>query len=112
MILSHQEHGHVAPINFTGTLVENRLIHSLPDIKGMYTYPWTHALISNKTYRDLIENCLDQPHHQCGNYSTVMNDELGNIDICSIYASTCQFGNSGYPSDKNNEPIKLSKDES
>jgi serine carboxypeptidase-like clade 2 len=63
------------------------------DNLGTVTYWWSHAMISDQTYKQLISTC--DFHHQkesdeCESlYSYAMDQEFGNIDQYNIYAPPC-----------------------
>lgn len=60
---------------------------------GTVTYWWTHAIISDKTYKSILKYCNftgERVSDDCDtavNYA--MNHEFGDIDQYSIYTPTC-----------------------
>ncbi|KAL5718166.1 hypothetical protein ACHQM5_011101 [Ranunculus cassubicifolius] len=81
------------PINFKGYMVGNALTNDFYDHLGVSEFLWSTGLISDKTYELRKIYC----HHDsflhisddCKRISEIVNTELGNIDIYSIYTSSC-----------------------
>uniref|UniRef100_A0A2N9IMS5 Carboxypeptidase n=1 Tax=Fagus sylvatica TaxID=28930 RepID=A0A2N9IMS5_FAGSY len=63
------------------------------DNLGTVTYWWSHAMISDKTYKQLINTCdfrRQKESNECESlYSYAMDQEFGNIDQYNIYAPPC-----------------------
>lgn len=63
------------------------------DNLGTVTYWWSHAMISDKTYKQLINTCdfrRQKNSDECESlYSYAMDKEFGNIDQYNIYAPPC-----------------------
>lgn len=63
------------------------------DNLGTVTYWWSHAMISDQTYRQLISTCdfhRQKESDECESlYSYAMDQEFGNIDQYNIYAPPC-----------------------
>lgn len=63
------------------------------DNLGTVTYWWSHAMISDRTYRQLINTCdfrQQKESDECESlYSYAMDQEFGNIDQYNIYAPPC-----------------------
>lgn len=80
-------------INLKGFIVGNAVTDNYYDSLGTVAYWWTHSLISDATYKSILNNCnftSDNSSNQCDdavNYAT--NYELGNIDAYSIYTPSC-----------------------
>ncbi|KAJ8747606.1 hypothetical protein K2173_014468 [Erythroxylum novogranatense] len=80
-------------INIKGILVGNGVTDDYYDSIGTITFWWTHSMISDKTYRAIMENCNfkeDKTTNKCDdsvNYA--MNHEFGDIDQYSIYTPSC-----------------------
>ncbi|XP_057767819.1 serine carboxypeptidase 24 isoform X2 [Salvia miltiorrhiza] len=90
------DHNKKAPhpiINLKGFIVGNGVTDNYYDGIGTVTYWWSHAMISDKTYKSILKNCdfrSQQTSHECDeavNYA--MNREFGDIDQYSIYTPTC-----------------------
>ncbi|XP_075670872.1 serine carboxypeptidase-like 25 isoform X1 [Castanea sativa] len=89
MYNKHSKH----PINLKGIMVGNAVTDNYYDNLGTVTYWWSHAMISDKTYKQLINTC-DFTHQKESNecdsvYSYAMDQEFGNIDQYNIYAPPC-----------------------
>ncbi|XVF14392.1 hypothetical protein REPUB_Repub09cG0054800 [Reevesia pubescens] len=60
---------------------------------GTVTYWWSHAMISDKTYQQLINTCdfrRRKESNECESlYSYAIDQEFGNIDQYNIYAPPC-----------------------
>ena len=71
--------------------VGNGIMNTDTDTIGQITYPWTHGLISDQTYEDLIGNCTKSNVNPklCKDLEDKMSEEMGNIDPYSIYAPIC-----------------------
>lgn len=80
-------------INLKGFIVGNAVTDNYYDSIGTVTYWWTHSIISDHTYRSILDHCnftAEKPTTQCDdvvNYA--MNHEFGDIDQYSIYAPFC-----------------------
>ncbi|XP_010548637.1 PREDICTED: serine carboxypeptidase 24 [Tarenaya hassleriana] len=80
-------------INLKGFMVGNAVTDNHYDSIGTVTYWWTHAMISDRTYKSILSHCnftAEKASDQCDesvNYA--MNHEFGNIDQYSIYTPTC-----------------------
>lgn len=73
--------------------VGNAVTDNYYDNIGTVTYWWSHAMISDKTYRQLINTCdfrRQKESDECESlYSYAMDKEFGNIDQYNIYAPPC-----------------------
>jgi len=85
-------------INLEGIMVGNAWTWARIDNFGAVYYWFTHALISNETYRGIVANCdfsnigpLDskKPNNLCDNYLNTASSEMGNINIYDIYVDVC-----------------------
>ncbi|XP_016457465.1 serine carboxypeptidase-like 25 isoform X2 [Nicotiana tabacum] len=81
------------PINLKGFLVGNAVTDNYYDNLGTVTYWWSHAMISDKTYKQLVNTCDFRRHkesNECESlYYYAMDQEFGNIDQYNIYAPPC-----------------------
>ncbi|KAF4375968.1 hypothetical protein CsatB_021084 [Cannabis sativa] len=81
------------PINLRGIMVGNAVTDNYYDNVGTVTYWWSHAMISDKTYKQLINTCdfrRQKESDECETlYSYAMDKEFGNIDQYNIYAPPC-----------------------
>ncbi|KAL2532022.1 Serine carboxypeptidase-like 25 [Abeliophyllum distichum] len=80
-------------INLKGFMVGNAVTDNYYDNLGTVTYWWSHAMISDKTYHQLISTCDFSRHkesNECESlYYYAMDQEFGNIDQYNIYAPPC-----------------------
>ncbi|KAH9806356.1 serine carboxypeptidase 24 [Citrus sinensis] len=80
-------------INLKGFIVGNAVTDNYYDSIGTVTFWWTHSMISDKTYRSIINHCnfsAEKSSKKCDdtvNYA--MNHEFGDIDQYSIYTPSC-----------------------
>ncbi|CAD6241944.1 unnamed protein product [Miscanthus lutarioriparius] len=80
-------------INLKGILVGNAVTDNYYDNIGTVTYWWTHAMISDRTYKAIIKSCnfsssnISRFCNRAMNYA--MNQEFGDIDQYSIYTPSC-----------------------
>ncbi|KAI4346670.1 hypothetical protein L6164_007547 [Bauhinia variegata] len=81
------------PINLKGIMVGNAVTDNYYDNLGTVTYWWSHAMISDRTYRRLINTCdfhRQKSSDECESlYSYAMDQEFGKIDQYNIYAPPC-----------------------
>ncbi|KAL3526592.1 hypothetical protein ACH5RR_011248 [Cinchona calisaya] len=80
-------------INLKGFMVGNAVTDNYYDNLGTVTYWWSHAMISDKTYRQLVNICdfrSKKESNECESlYYYAMDKEFGNIDQYNIYAPPC-----------------------
>ncbi|KAJ3695438.1 hypothetical protein LUZ60_000815 [Juncus effusus] len=85
-------------INLKGILVGNGVTDNYYDNLGTVSYWWTHAMISDKTYRSIITSCnftsTNTSKHCDRAVNYAMNHEFGDIDQYSIYTPSCAKSNS------------------
>lgn len=81
------------PINLRGFMVGNAVTDNYYDNLGTVTYWWSHAMISDETYRQLVNICdfrRQKESNECESlYYYAMDKEFGNIDQYNIYAPPC-----------------------
>uniref|UniRef100_A0A6N2N618 Carboxypeptidase n=1 Tax=Salix viminalis TaxID=40686 RepID=A0A6N2N618_SALVM len=81
------------PINLKGFMVGNAVTDNYYDNLGTVTYWWSHAMISDKTYQQLVNTCdfrRQKESDECESlYSYAMDQEFGNIDQYNIYSPPC-----------------------
>ncbi|KAM7508345.1 hypothetical protein LguiA_018798 [Lonicera macranthoides] len=81
-------------INLKGFIVGNAVTDNYYDSIGTVTYWWSHSMISDKTYKSILNSCnftAEKYSKKCGeavNYA--MNHEFGDIDQYSIYTPSCK----------------------
>ncbi|XP_050385086.1 serine carboxypeptidase 24 isoform X1 [Argentina anserina] len=80
-------------INLKGFIVGNAVIDNYYDSIGTVAYWWTHSIISDHTYRSILDHCnftADKSTTQCDDaVYYAMNHEFGDIDQYSIYTPFC-----------------------
>uniref|UniRef100_A0ACD5YVI2 Uncharacterized protein n=1 Tax=Avena sativa TaxID=4498 RepID=A0ACD5YVI2_AVESA len=80
-------------INLKGILVGNAVTDNYYDNVGTVTYWWTHAMVSDTTYRAILKLCdfssanVSDACNRAMSYA--MNHEFGDIDQYSIYTPSC-----------------------
>ncbi|KAM1731750.1 hypothetical protein ACFX11_017596 [Malus domestica] len=80
-------------INLKGFMVGNAVTDYYYDNIGTVTYWWSHAMISDRTYRSILSHCnftVETTSKQCDdaiNYAT--DHDFGDIDPYSIYTPFC-----------------------
>ncbi|KAI4375277.1 hypothetical protein MLD38_013165 [Melastoma candidum] len=93
-ILEHNLRNPNSPINLKGIMVGNAVTDNYYDNLGTVTYWWSHAMISDRTYKQLIHTCdfrKQKESNECESlYSYAMDQEFGNIDQYNIYAPPCK----------------------
>ncbi|KAJ6290422.1 hypothetical protein OIU78_026203 [Salix suchowensis] len=81
------------PINLKGFMVGNAVTDNYYDNLGTVTYWWSHAMISDKTFQQLVNTCdfrRQKESDECESlYSYAMDQEFGNIDQYNIYSPPC-----------------------
>lgn len=69
------------------------------DNLGTVTYWWSHAMISDRTYHQLVNTCdftRQTESDECETlYSYAMEKEFGNIDQYNIYSPPCNKSSGG-----------------
>ncbi|KAJ4960956.1 hypothetical protein NE237_020866 [Protea cynaroides] len=93
-ILGYNSAGDIQPINLKGIMVGNAVMDSYHDNVGTVDYWWSHGLISDNTYKRLLNSCdfhRAETSPECETiFSYAMDVEIGkNIDPYNIYAPTC-----------------------
>ncbi|GAB4828678.1 Serine carboxypeptidase-like 25 [Ancistrocladus abbreviatus] len=80
-------------LNLKGIMVGNAVTDNYYDNLGTVTYWWSHAMISDKTFGQLMNICdfhRQKNSDECESlYSYAMDQEFGNIDQYNIYAPPC-----------------------
>ena len=71
--------------------VGNGVMNIDTDNIGRITYPWTHGLISDETYKGLIDSCTQSnvDGNLCSDFEEKASNEKGNIYGYDIYAPLC-----------------------
>ncbi|KAK3121355.1 hypothetical protein QOZ80_8BG0651340 [Eleusine coracana subsp. coracana] len=92
-ILRHAGTGKTSPVNLKGIMIGNGLIHQWTDVKGMYDFYWSHALISDEMADRVNKHCDFRDGAEWDQLCIQVQDEVGTfpgIDVYNIYASKCQ----------------------
>uniref|UniRef100_A0A5B7A9P3 Carboxypeptidase n=1 Tax=Davidia involucrata TaxID=16924 RepID=A0A5B7A9P3_DAVIN len=97
-ILYHNKKANKTIINLKGIIIGNAVINDETDVRGMYEFFATHALVSDETshqiqkYCDFSSNATAQAD-ECDVASNEANKDVNNIDIYNIYAPLCVSSN-------------------
>ncbi|KAK7847248.1 serine carboxypeptidase-like 35, partial [Quercus suber] len=70
----------------------NAVINDATDLSGMFEYSWSHAIISDKLYNDIVKECdfrSDNQTRNCGIHIRGFLEAYSAIDIYNIYAPIC-----------------------
>nr|XP_023897455.1 serine carboxypeptidase-like 35 [Quercus suber] len=79
-------------INLNGFMIGNAVINDATDLSGMFEYSWSHAIISDKLYNDIVKECdfrSDNQTRNCGIHIRGFLEAYSAIDIYNIYAPIC-----------------------
>ncbi|KAJ8562180.1 hypothetical protein K7X08_011471 [Anisodus acutangulus] len=81
-------------INLKGLMVGNAVTDNKYDGIGTVTYWWSHSMISDKTYKKIMNSCnftSEKSSKKCDEIvSYAANHEFGHIDQYSIYTPSCK----------------------
>lgn len=91
-------------IDLRGILLGNPETHDAEDWRGMVDYAWSHAVVSDETYKTIVKSCDFYSDDTLNNSDCYAGwDELltqyDEIDIYSLYTSVC-ISNSSNSGDK------------
>lgn len=82
-------------INLKGLMVGNAVTDNKYDGIGTVTYWWSHSMISDKTYKKIMNFCnftSEKTSKKCDeSVSYAVNHEFGHIDQYSIYTPSCKI---------------------
>jgi serine carboxypeptidase-like clade 2 len=72
-------------------MVGNGVMNSDTDFIGTFQYAWSHALISDELYEQVIGNCTSSKFDAglCNDLENLVYNAMGTINIYSIYAPIC-----------------------
>ncbi|KAI9194797.1 hypothetical protein LWI28_009263 [Acer negundo] len=79
-------------IRMHGTTIGNGLLNDYTDALGFVDYIWTHALISDHSYKGISTYCdfvNGTDSEQCDKFLEQSWNEIGDIDYYNIYAPLC-----------------------
>ncbi|XP_022770056.1 serine carboxypeptidase-like 40 [Durio zibethinus] len=98
-ILQHNVKANKTLINLKGIIIGNAVINDETDVKGMYDYFESHALISDETAYRIQKYCNfasennSESSIECNAATDEANRDVNNIDIYNIYAPLCHNSN-------------------
>ncbi|KAA8536173.1 hypothetical protein F0562_028651 [Nyssa sinensis] len=87
-------------IQLQGIMIGNGIMNDVTDLRGLYDFVWSHALISDETHGGLIEHCKNSSSPQCDHFEERMGTEAGQIDFYNIYSPVC------FPSSNSSRKLK------
>lgn len=84
-------------INLKGFMIGNAAMNEETDSKGMVEYAWSHGIISDKLYHNIMTECSFTPDSNSTNQTPTHCEEhargfalaYSDIDIYSIYSPIC-----------------------
>ncbi|CAN6675236.1 unnamed protein product [Malus baccata var. baccata] len=80
-------------INLKGFMIGNAVINGPTDNSGMFDYAWSHAIISDTLYDNLVKKCDvvhdDNQTEECNDHIRAFLQNYSQIDIYGIYAPLC-----------------------
>lgn len=81
------------------------MINGPTDSRGMFDYAWSHAIISDQLYYNLVKECdfeneNNQTEH-CNDHMRAFLQAFSDIDIYGIYAPVCLSSSSSSSSNPN-----------
>lgn len=94
-ILQHNKKANKTLINLKGIIIGNAVINDETDVKGMYDYFVSHALISDETaykikkYCNFENNSEADPSNECNAATEEADQDIYFLDIYNIYAPLC-----------------------
>ncbi|XP_047334836.1 serine carboxypeptidase-like 25 [Impatiens glandulifera] len=99
-ILAYNANSDNHPIHLKGIMIGNGVMDNYYDNIGTVNYWWSHAMISDQTFHQLINTChfsgQQKESNECETtYNYAMDQELGNIDPYNIYAIPCPNKSNG-----------------
>ncbi|GFP84271.1 serine carboxypeptidase-like 40 [Phtheirospermum japonicum] len=98
IILRHNHKSNKTIINLKGIIIGNAVINDETDMKGMYEYFGSHALISDDTAYQIMKYCDFSPNatkltDRCSEAVSDADKNVETIDIYNIYAPLCSNSN-------------------
>ncbi|KAK6931732.1 Peptidase S10, serine carboxypeptidase [Dillenia turbinata] len=80
-------------INLKGIMMGNAVLNEETDQRGFIEYAWSHAIISDKLYNDIVRECdfrsSDNLTQVCLDNFKGFLEAYSDIDIYSIYSPVC-----------------------
>ncbi|KAL6539344.1 Serine carboxypeptidase 24 [Orobanche hederae] len=100
-IYEHNKKSAHPTINLKGFIVGNAVTDNYYDNVGTIAYWWSHAMISDKTYKLILKTCnfrSQNTSEKCYNaVGYAMKHEFGDVDHYSIYTPTCKAASKEKP---------------
>ncbi|PIN27143.1 Serine carboxypeptidases (lysosomal cathepsin A) [Handroanthus impetiginosus] len=93
-ILYHNLKANKTIINLKGIIIGNAVIDDESDVKGMYEYFGSHALVSDETTEQIMKYCDFSPNatkqsEKCNEAAEAVGRNINHLDIYNIYAPLC-----------------------
>ncbi|KAL0425667.1 UNVERIFIED_CONTAM: Serine carboxypeptidase-like 40 [Sesamum radiatum] len=93
-ILHHNQEAGKTIINLKGIIMGNALMNDETDMKGMYEYLASRAMISDETWKQILKYCdfsdkATQLSDECNEATDEADISTDGIDIYNIYAPLC-----------------------
>uniref|UniRef100_A0A5B7BVI0 Carboxypeptidase n=1 Tax=Davidia involucrata TaxID=16924 RepID=A0A5B7BVI0_DAVIN len=79
-------------INLKGFMIGNAVLNDLTDQTGFIEYAWSHAIISDQLYHDILKDCNFKGNSQnslCSIHVRNFFEAYSDINIYSIYTPIC-----------------------
>ncbi|KAJ0017680.1 hypothetical protein Pint_11297 [Pistacia integerrima] len=103
-IMLHNKYSNQPVINLKGIAIGNGVLNDVTDFMGDIDYVWTHALISDETYKGILKYCdlvNETFSEKCEDFLDRSWDEIGSIDDYNIYAPLCHSNDADYAQGNN-----------
>ncbi|KAK6143181.1 hypothetical protein DH2020_023529 [Rehmannia glutinosa] len=93
-ILYHNHNANKTIINLKGIIIGNAAVNDEADVKGMYEYFASHAIISDETLDQILNYCGFSPNYtqslnECSLAISKADNNINPIYIYNIYAPKC-----------------------
>ncbi|KAI3425588.1 Carboxypeptidase, partial [Psidium guajava] len=97
-ILYHNKEANQTLINLKGIMIGNAVMDDEADLRGMYDYLATHALISDETWNEIQKYCdfsanATAQSSRCTSAADDADDDVSSLDTYNIYAPLCSSSN-------------------
>ncbi|KAK6143531.1 hypothetical protein DH2020_023879 [Rehmannia glutinosa] len=101
LILQNNKITNQTIVNLKGIAMGNAYIDAEDQLRGVYDYYWTHALISDEIHKGIIENCNFSLGASlsvaCQDYAAQAKKAKGNVFSYDIYAPLCSPSSNAPP---------------
>ncbi|KAK8463737.1 hypothetical protein PHAVU_011G028600 [Phaseolus vulgaris] len=94
-------------INLKGLMMGNAVINDITDLKGMFEYAWSHAIISTQVFDGIKRHCNFSEKRHTSDCELNINKFLksfSDIDVFNIYSPVC-LKDKGYKGPNSTRPI-------